>query len=285
MKTKERPELEKSEVIKALPKACSDETAAVEFFENLRWGKSACCPDPHCQDKNVYQMKDRDGTRSKRYLWRCRKCGDQFTVRTGTVYEDSRLPLKHWCYAFWRASTSKKGVSALEIQRHCQITYKSALFLMHRIRYAMTPDPDNTPKLGGTVEVDELYVGGKPRRGTGPHKRGRGTSKTPVLAMVERNGTIRRRVVPNVTAKTLKAAILECVDRKAQIITDEMSSYEGIGSKFRGGHERVCHSSGEYVRGSVHTNTAESSFSLPKRGLVGIYHAVSKEHLHRYVNE
>jgi len=135
------------------------------------------------------------------------------------------------------------------------------------------------------VECDELYVGGKPRPGTGPHKRGRGTSKTPVLAMVERNGNIRRRVVPNVTGKTLKAAILECVDRKAQIITDELSSYEGIGSKFRGGHARICHSAGEYACGNVHTNTAESSFSLLKRGLVGIYHAVSKEHLHRYVNE
>ena len=98
---KEHPELEQSEIIKNIPLACADETTAVEFFEKQRWGNSPCCP--HCQHANVYKMEGRDGFRNKRYLWRCRQCGDQFTVRTGTVYEDSRLPLKHWAFAFWRA--------------------------------------------------------------------------------------------------------------------------------------------------------------------------------------
>jgi hypothetical protein len=108
-------------------------------------------------------MKDRKtGGRSKRFLWCCRDCKKQYTVRIGTIYEESRIELRHWWYAFWRAATSKKGVSALEIKRHCQISYKSALFLMNRIRFAMAPDPDS-PKLTGTVECDETYVGGRPR--------------------------------------------------------------------------------------------------------------------------
>ena len=110
------------------------------------------------------------------------------------MFEESRLPLRHWCYAFWRMSTSKKGVAALEIQRQCQISYKSALFLMHRIRCAMTQNPAEAAKFTGTVECDETYIGGKPRFGTGPHKRGRGTSKTPVFGIVQRDGDIHRRV-------------------------------------------------------------------------------------------
>ena len=222
------------------------------------------------------------GNRSKRYLWRCRTCQKQYTVRIGTVYEESRLDLRHWCYAFWRASTSKKGVAALEIQRHCQISYKSALFLMNRIRFAMAPDTDN-PKLAGTVECDETYVGGKPRPGTGEHKRGRGTKKTPVFAAVERGGKIRRQVLTDVTGKTLKGAIREMVDESSRVMTDDFPAYNGIGQEFAGGHEVICHSTKEYVRGDIHTNTAESSFSLVKRGLMGIYHSVSKEYLHRYL--
>ena len=270
-------------MVAAMPLACADETAAVELFEALRWGDKPACP--HCGDANVYKMLGRSGPRNKRYLWRCRGCGQQYTVRIGTVYEESRLPLKHWAYAFWRACSSKKGVSALEIQRHCQISYKSALFLMHRIRFAITPDGDDVTKLTGTVEADETYCGGKPRPGTGPHKRGRGTSKVPVFAVVQRGGGIRRRVVPDVTGKTLKDAITECVDPAARLITDEFASYRGLAERFRGGHDVINHGIGEYTRGDVHTNTAESSFSLLKRGLMGIFHCVSKKHLHRYVSE
>ena len=174
-------------MVEEMPLVCSDETAAVEFFEEQMWGGTPRCA--HCGETHVYQMKDaKTGQRNKRFLWRCHGCKKQFTVRVGTVLEESRIPLRHWAYAFWRAATSKKGVAALEIQRQCQISYQSALFLMHRIRFAMTPDNGTTPKLPGIVECDETYVGGKPRPGTGPHKRGRGTSKVPVAGMVERGG-------------------------------------------------------------------------------------------------
>lgn len=272
--------LSKSEIIAEIPLACSDELAAVEFFEFQRWGDTPCCVK--CGSVAVYAMKDaKTGERSKRYLWRCRDCKEQYTVRIGTVYEESRLPLRHWAYAFWRGATSKKGVSALEIKRHCQISYKSALFLMNRIRFAMAPDLPAAPKLTGIVECDETYVGGKPRYRFA--KRGRGTKKTPVFAAVERGGQIRRHVVADVTGKTLKDAIRRVVDPRARIMTDEYVAYKGIGPHFEGGHSRIKHKTRRYVRGDVHTNTVESSFALIKRGIIGTYHNVSKEYLHRYL--
>src|SRR3984957_3134548 len=167
---KKRHWLTKSEVIDNIPLACSDELAAVEFMESQRWGDTPGCV--HCGSIAVYKMLNpRTGLRNKRFLWRCRDCGKQYTVRIGTVYEESRIELRHWCYAFWRAATSKKGVAALEIMRHCQISYKSALFLMNRIRFAMAPDPE-TPKLSGTVECDEMYIGARRPRYRNSGKRG-----------------------------------------------------------------------------------------------------------------
>jgi len=278
-----RHHLSDSEPIREIPRACSDELAAVEFLEEQRWGDTPCCIK--CGSVDVYKMVDaKTGQRNSRFLWRCHDCKEQYTVRIGTVYEESRIPLRHWCYAFWRACTSKKGVSALEIKRQCQISYKSALFLMNRIRFAMAPDQATAPKLAGIVEADETYVGGKPRPGDNkPHKAGRGTSKTPVFAAVERNGQIRRRVVANVTSKTLKAAIREVVSPQARLITDEFRAYDGLRPEYAGGHDTIHHSTREYARGDVHTNTVESSFALMKRGLMGIYHSVSKEYLHRYL--
>jgi transposase-like protein len=134
--------------------ACQNELCAVEFLERQRWGDSPVCI--HCGSVAVYKMTSAEGGRNKRFLWRCRDCKEQYTVRVGTVYEESRIELRHWCYAFWHASTSKKGVAALEISRQCQISYKSALFLMNRIRFATAPDQTTAPKMEGIVEVDEV---------------------------------------------------------------------------------------------------------------------------------
>jgi transposase-like protein len=279
MNTKEH--LEKSEIISELPFACSDELAAVEFLETRLWKGQARCF--HCKSSNVYQMKDSSGQRNKRFLWRCHDCKGQFTVRQGTVFEESRLPLRHWCYAFWRASTSKKGVSALEIQRQCQISYKSALFLMHRIRHALTPNLEKFPKMMGTVEVDETYIGGK-KKFVG---RGSITGKVPVVSAVERCGRVRSQVVPSVTGKTLKSFIQKNIKVNSEIHTDENRSYCLIRPHYA--HFTIKHAMGEYARREkdrlVTTNTVEGFFSLLKRGINGIYHAVSKEHLHRYLGE
>lgn len=269
------------EVIKALPKACADEKLAHEFMEEKRWGDCPSCPE--CGSVNVYKMMhSKTGERQVNFRWRCNDCKDQYTVRKGTVFEESRIELRHWCFAFWRATTSKKGVSALEIHRQTGVSYKSCLFMLNRIRFAMS---DSAPEpLKGDVECDETYVGGKPRY-KGQSKRGRGTKKVPVFAMVERGGSVKARPVPNVTAKTLKTAILENVASSSRIITDENNSYNRIGAYFDGGHESVCHSKKEYVRGDIHSNTVEGFFASVKRGLNGIYHSVSKEHLHRYMSE
>jgi transposase-like protein len=291
MNNKNRPELAKSEVVKRLPKACSEEAAAVEFFEEQRWGNAPSCP--HCQSKDVYKMLDRDGTRNKRYLWRCRGCAEQYTVRIGSIFEDSRLPLKHWAYAFWRACSSKKGVSALEIHRHCEISYKTALFLLHRIRFAVTDDHGSSPKLDGTCEVDETYCGGVPRRIGGKAVPGTGyrmdSNKVPVLAMVQRGGQLRTKVVPSVTARNLGQFIDANVDRGAIVNTDGAYMYRKILAPWAR-HDVVNHQTGEYYRYNQDgtesgVNCAESFFSLLKRGLNGIFHAVSKEHLHRYCGE
>ena len=276
-----RRQLAKSETVKAIPLACSNELAAVEFLEKQRWGNTPACMK--CGSVEVYKMKDaKTGKRNRRYLWRCRDCKEQFTVRIGTVYEESRIELRHWCYAFWRACTSKKGVSALEIKRHCQISYKSALFLMNRIRFAMAPD-DYRPQLTGIVECDEMYIGPRKPRFKGVSGPGRSTNKQPVFCAVERQGEIRRRVVADVTAETLQNAIREEVHSRARLMTDEYSAYRGLKSTWEGEHSTVCHGTKEYARGDVHVNTAESSHALVKRGIVGIYHNVSREYLHRYL--
>lgn len=137
---------DKSEIVTSIPLACADEQAAVEFLEDHRWGDCPGCP--RCGDTDVYQMKDaKTGERNKRFLWRCRGCKKQFTVRIGTVFEDSRIHLRHWCYALWAACSSKKGVSALQIKRQTGLTYKSALFVMQRIRYAMSIQAEETKRL------------------------------------------------------------------------------------------------------------------------------------------
>lgn len=282
----------KSAIVKALPAACADELAAVEFMEAQRWGDTPACP--RCGATDVYQMRGRDGQRSKRYLWRCRDCAEQYTVRIGTVFEDSRIPLKHWCYAFWAACASKKGVSALQIKRQTGLSYKSALFMMHRIRYAMSDDVRGP--LDGIVEVDETYVGGKPRgkqirhagEGWKVYKRGRARDflkrKTPVVAMVERGGRVRALVPTHVTAASLGQIIRENVAPTAHLMTDELNPYKKIGQEYAA-HDSVTHSRHEYARGNVTTNSVEGFFSLLKRGLIGTFHCVSRKHLHRYVGE
>lgn len=256
-------------LLKDLPGACADEGEAVRVLERERWGDTPACP--RCGVTEVSQLKARDGQRNRRFLWRCHGCRRQFTVRIGTVFEDSRIPLRHWCFAFWAACAHKKGVSALQISRQTKVSYKSALFMMHRIRYAMSDDVSGGP-LTGIVEVDETYVGGKPRhRRLKPGKRpgqpfaytpGRvADSKTPVVAMVERGGRVRARVPGHVTAANLSEVMRANISPDAHLMTDEAMPYRTIG-KYFAQHSRVHHTRKEYVRGLASTNTVEGFFSL-----------------------
>ena len=263
-----------------------DEARAI--LEAIRWPNGPVCP--HCGEKTVTRLpsstKYRDG------LFQCNGCRGQFSVILGTVMHGSHITLRQWVQAFHSMCSHKKGVSALQLQRNLGLhSYQSAWYLAHRIRLAMKKDP-LASKLQGVVEVDETYVGGKPRKGKKDvngnpiiSKRGRGTKKTPVVALVERDGRIRTRVMEHVNGFNLKATIRESVNRKAAIQTDESNLYTGIGRDFDGGHQTVNHSQGEYARGDVNTNTVESFFALLKRGVHGTFHHISKTHLHRYCDE
>ncbi|MDX2262704.1 MAG: IS1595 family transposase [Gemmatimonadales bacterium] len=288
---------DKSPLVADLPTACASEDAAVAFIEQQRWGGAPVCPHCGVVDE-AKQIMAKDGTRGARYLWRCTACKKQFTVRVGTIFGDSKIPLRHWCYAFWAACASKKGVSALQIKRQTGLSYKSALFLMHRIRLAMTTDSD-APKLTGTVEADETYVGGSPRQRSRADRRvaiaeldasgavrlpRRSGKKVPVVAVVQRSGEVRASVMPTVTAKNVREMLLANVDRSAVLMTDESLLYVGVGKPFAD-HQTVKHSAHEYARGNTHSNSVESFFSRLKRQMYGTHHAVSPRHLHRYVAE
>ena len=267
-------------IIERLPLACVDEAAAVDFMEHQRWGMSPVCP--LCGGVKPYKMTDsKTGKRQANYRWRCRDCKGQYTVRKGTVLEDSAIPLKHWAFAFWRAATSKKGVSALEIHRQTGLSYKSSLFLLHRIRYAMADT--SKAQLGGAgvpVEADETYFGNK----EGVARRPGVGHKHAIFALVERKGGVRSFHVPSVTAKTLKPILDKNVSKYSDLMTDDARVYNKLGKRYAR-HEVVNHSRNEYVRGDATTNTVEGYFSILKRGLHGIYHNVSEHHLHRYLSE
>jgi transposase-like protein len=256
------------------------EKEARSHMEALLWPNGPVCP--HCHGRNVYRMK---GATIRAGLLRCRECKKPFTVTVGTIFEDSHLPLAKWIKAFHMMCSSKKGISALQLQRNLGLgSYKTAWHMAHRIRLAMRCEPV-AGMLKGNVEVDEAYIGGKPRKGTGPHKRGRGTNKAPVLVLVERGGRAHNRPVDRVDGANLKSVIKEMVDESAAISTDEFPAYSGIGRHFAGGHEIVAHQKGEFVRGNASTNTAESYFAILKRGIMGTFHRVSKRHLHSYCDE
>jgi transposase-like protein len=267
----------------------ADEESARLFLENKRWPNGPICP--FCGSDKIYSLKPKTNSISPVRLGvhKCSSCRKQFTVRIGTIFEDSHISLNKWLMAIHLMTSSKKGVSSLQLSRELGITPKSAWFLSHRIREAMTEKSDMN-LLIGTVEVDETYVGGKPRKenkGSEPkkHKRGRGTDKAPVMALVERDGKAYSKPIKNVDGKTLKGNIKRMVNQDSTIMTDEWKSYRGIGKDFTGSHWTVNHGEGEFSRGWVYTNTAESYFALLKRGVMGIFHQVSKWHLHRYCNE
>jgi transposase-like protein len=256
------------------------EDEARDAFERIRWPNGPVCP--HCGSAIATKLQ---GTAHRAGLYKCNGCEGQYTATINTIMEDSHLSIRTWLMAFAILCSAKKGVSALQLQRQLGLgSYRTAWHMCHRIRHAMSQEP-LAGLLKGTVEVDETYVGGKPHKGTGKHKRGRGTDKTPVIALVERGGRVRARPVKRIDGATLKDAIRQNVHRSARIMTDELSSYTGIGAEFYGGHETVNHSKGEYARGDASTNEAEAYFSLLKRGIMGSFHHVSDQHLHRYYDE
>ena len=265
-----------------LAKYFSDEDAARELLEKMRWPDGVACP--HCGGVDPYKLTGKADSKKpvRKGVYKCRACRKQFTVTVKTVFEDSRIPISKWLLAIHLLASSKKGMSAHQLHRNLDISYKAAWFMAHRLRYAMSQGP-MLELLGGEVECDETYLGAKKKRGTKRGRPGPDSHKTPVVALVERKtGRVRAMPMPRITADNLRAAINEYVDPDATLFTDELRAYGAVGHH---DHQTVNHSEGEYVRGNTHTNTVEGFFSLLKRGVNGIYHHVSRGHLPRYCDE
>lgn len=277
--------------IATLARHFSDEAAAWELVEKMRWPDGPVCP--HCGDVGrAYFIKPRSGQRSTstgkvsyRRLWKCKACRKPFSVLVGTIFERSQVPLSKWLLATYMMSASKNGVAANELRRTLGVTQPTAWFMLHRLREAMNV---GTPErlMSGTVVADETWIGGNVRNRHASDPRGHTDDKTPVLSLVSKQtGEVRSQVVTDVSGHTLRKAMANVADLPHTVLhTDGAKAYEFIEYEFAG-HEAVNHVQGEYVRDDVSTNQAENFFSQLKRSLDGTHHRVSTEHLPRYLAE
>lgn len=253
----------------------------LEYLVNQRWGQNIRCA--HCNHDKVYSFKD-----GKRY--KCVKCRKQFTPTTGTIFENTKIPLQKWFIAVYMATSHKKGISSMQLSRDIKVTQKTAWFMLHRIREMVK---EKAPELlDGIVEVDETFVGGKAGNkhfNKKTHKLGKPTvDKFPVFGMLARNGQLRSIAVPDIKYFTLYKIILDNIGAGSTIMSDEYRAYKYLPKKIykRGA---VCHSNhnskNQYVNGNIHINTLEGAWGLFKRSIFGIYHSVSKKHLNMYCQE
>lgn len=265
--------------------AFTNDEKAREALEAVRWPNGPVCP--HCGNLDQSKIAKGQGRIARPGLYYCAACNGQFTVTVGTVMERSKIPLTKWLFAMHLMGASKKGMSALQLQRMLGVTYKTAWFLSHRIREAMATKPGGS--LGGegkVVEADETYIGGKERnKHVGKRKRENigGRGKKIVFALTERDGESRSHHVANVSSATLRPIMTAQIDRATRLMTDDAGQYRHMSKDFA--HEVVNHGADEYVRGDVYTNTAESRFALMKRAVYGTHHSVSEAHLSRYLAE
>lgn len=254
-----------------------DEQACVDHLRAIRWKGGAFCP--HCGGTRVYHFSD----------GRSHKCGDcrkRFSIRVGTIFEDSKLPLRKWFMAIFLITSHKKGIASTQLAKDLGVTQKTAWFALHRLRHAARTKSFNRP-LDGTVEVDETYVGGKEgnkhaKDRTGGKRGGKG--KIAVVGILERDGELRAKKVEKVDGRTLKGAITENVAPGAIIMTDDHRGYGGLEGRFK--HRSVNHSAGEYVRWFyIHINSIEGAWAHFKRQVNGTHHWMSVAHIQRYLDE
>jgi transposase-like protein len=279
----------------ALAQHFSDEDKAREFMEKLRWPDGPVCP--HCGlVGEAYKLEPKPSTKNthvRKGVWKCGGCREQFTVTVGTIFEDSHIPLSKWLLAYHLLCASKKGMSAHQLHRMLKVTYRSAWFMAHRIRYTMSQEPLSS-KLTGVIEIDETFIGGKlrvgtykPRDGKKPKYRSPRDNKAAVVSVLQRGGRVQSQHVQRVTSENLRPIVEQMVDDNAIVMTDSSTTLEGA-LKTRT-HHQVNHRHDEYVRYEeglcITTNGIEGYFATLKRGINGVYHHVGKQHLHRYLSE
>jgi transposase-like protein len=257
----------------------------LEYLEKVRWRGHPTCP--YCQDERVHRHASGDRAEQR---WQCQNCHRAFSVTVGTIFHRTHVPLKNWFLVIALMLNAKKSASAYQIARDIGMRRATVWSMMHRIRVAMAEDPDQNTLLHGIVEADETYIGGKPRKGNRkdddkPHKRGRGTDKTPVIGAVERGGRVIARVAKkrDLSIKGLSKFITSCVDTKGSLlITDEFRGYNAMRKLFF--HAQVNHEV-SYADGLIHTNSIEGFWSLVKRALYGQHHHYSKKYMPLYISE
>ena len=264
------------ELLEAFP----DEQSCIDHFTELRWRGDVRSPFKGCENSPIYRCK---GNRFK-----CKQSNKYFTVKTGTIFEETKVPLRKWFIAIYLHTSHKKGISSHQLAKDIKVTQKTAWFMLHRIRYALSHGGLLTAKMGGTTEADETFVGGKEKN---KHKinrtegtQGRSTkTKTPVVGVMQRGGQLRAEVTEDTTQATIERIVDKNVREGSKVMSDEWTGYQGLGKKYE--HDKVNHGQEEYVRGEVHTNNIECAWSHFKRMLIGIYHWCSEEHLQKYVDE
>jgi len=269
----------------------TDEAAAQQALADLRWPDgNIICPLDGCEGgKKVYEVAyaaTAKGKATVRKQWKCGACRRKFSVTSKSIFEGAHIPVGKWIYAIFLMCSSKKGVSANQLSRELDISYKSAWFMCHRVREAMLQEPlaGMLGKGGGIVELDETFVGGKKKNNRHANRTADAGRKVAVMTLIDREGDVKTVKVPNVRKDTLQSLARPIVDQSANIVTDAHLSYTGLDEHFHS-HHTVDHSR-TFVRGIIfHTNFAESYHSLLKRGVIGTFHHISDKHMARYLAE
>jgi transposase-like protein len=261
-----------------IPKTFKTDDECMEHLAKLRWPDGVRCVT--CGTDKVKQYASPTAKQPNRKIYQCSEpsCQQQFSATAGTIFHDTHLPLTKWFMALSLIVDAKKSISAKQLQRHLKTGYKTAWYLAHRIRKAM--EETGSPLLSGTVEMDETYIGGRSKSWQ------RYRSKDVVVGVRQRGGPLRFIHAEDATIKTLREIAEKHVSPDVELfVTDELPAYHSALRSFRGKHRQIRHKDRVYVRGDIHTNTVESSFSLLKRGITGSFHSISIKHLHRYLAE
>ncbi len=261
-----------------LMEAFPDEQSCIDHLRSIRWRDGEFCP--YCGSNRVHHFSDRK-------TFKCGECRQRFSIKVGTIFENTKLPLRKWFMAIWLITNHPKGIASVTLAKDLKITQKTAWFVLHRLRHAARTNSFNAP-LKGDVEADSTFVGGKEKNKHAKDRKGGtqgGAGKAIVLGMIERDGELRAEHVRDHKAKTVQGKVRTNVAKGSAVLTDEDASFVGLGDAYT--HLSVNHSKGEYVRlgGFVHTNSIESVWALLKRQIIGIHHWVSPKHLQRYVDE